>query len=171
MGHRSIRRCATALAAMLVLTAGGAACDNSSADSHPSPTSAATNGSRSGVANSTSATAAGSSPSTSVSVLLADRDNGKTVAVRVGQRLVVTLSSSYWTFDEPSSAVLALIEHHTPATPASCAPGSGCGGTEASFAARAAGAASITAHRTVCGEALQCGADQRTFTVRVTVTP
>jgi hypothetical protein len=112
-----------------------------------------------------------SSSNAPTSVSLSDTANGKTVSARVGERFVVTLSSSYWTFDEPPSGVLALVEHHTPATSASCAPGSGCGGVEASFAARAVGTGTVTAHRTVCGEALRCAADERTFIVRVTVTP
>ncbi len=56
----------------------------------------------------------------------------------------------------------------TPAT-GHCVAGQGCGTVSATWTAVAAGTATVTAGRTVCGEALACGPGQRTYRVTVTV--
>lgn len=100
-------------------------------------------------------------------------DNGTTVTVHVGGGLRVDLDSTYWTIlGSSDSAVLAPagpVEHVGQGANSSCVPGAGCGSVAQTFTARAAGRAVVSAHRTICGEALACLPGKRTFTVTVIV--
>lgn len=120
---------------------------------------------------STGTTAAGA-------VRAGDAQNGKTITLHPGQVLIVTLSTTFWTF-QGSSNIQALAPADAPvASPAprdSCHYG-GCtavnGSVTATFHAVAPGAASVTASRVSCGEAMGCvgGAGQYQLTVEVTAT-
>lgn len=100
-------------------------------------------------------------------------DNGSTVSVPAGTTLTLVLHSTYWTVD-PSSNPSVLAERGSPTVdPQSqgCVPGQGCGTVTAHFSTVAAGTATISAHRSSCGEALRCTADQSSYRVLVRVTP
>ena len=86
------------------------------------------------------------------------RDNGRTITLKRGQRLRVVLSSTYWTFQNSSNrAVLSLDGRPRITRRASgCVAGAGCGTVTATYVAKAAGPALVTATRTSCGEAMGC---------------
>jgi hypothetical protein len=98
--------------------------------------------------------------------------NHRAVKVKRGTMLLVTLHSTYWSFQALSgSALRAKGKPVTvPAPMGTCVPGGGCGTVTARFVAHADGSATISASRTSCGEALLCQPSQRTFTVKVKVT-
>jgi hypothetical protein len=102
-----------------------------------------------------------------------DDDNGTTVRLDVGDRLKLTLSSSYWNLH--ASPVPAVLRQDGPtrllARPSSCPdiPGLGCTPVQTLFTALAPGTAVIIATRSTCGEALACAADQRRFTIKVVI--
>lgn len=100
-----------------------------------------------------------------------ERANGTAVRLCVGQILRVELHSTYWR-DVASSQDAILLGGSTqalPTSPSACVAGAGCGTMVTSFHAVAAGTATVTAHRTTCGEALLCAPNQRTFALSVTV--
>jgi photosystem II stability/assembly factor-like uncharacterized protein len=161
---RSVRQglwpvCAVAVA---LLTACGS---SGPAGSHSSAASA-------GGAGPATSTHAGPSPSSHTETI-SYASNGKTVYARVGAGLRVVLDSTYWTVNGSSSAkVLAAsgpVRHVPQRNSRSCVPGAGCGSVSQSFVAVASGRASITAHRTVCGEAMACRPDQQNFVITVVV--
>jgi hypothetical protein len=105
-------------------------------------------------------------------VAASEADNGRTITLRRGSSLTVTLHSTYWSI-KGSSNPAALRELATPMTrpmPAHCVPGQGCGTVGASFAAVSSGRADVTASRTTCGEAMQCAPAQRDYVLHVVVT-
>lgn len=118
------------------------------------------------------ATSFASSPS-SVAEQVGYADNGKTVTIHVGDGLSVELDSTYWTIVGSSdSTVLAPagpVRHVPQGGDSSCPPGVGCGSVSQTFTARSAGRAVVSAHRTVCGEAMACLPKQRNFAVTVIV--
>jgi len=96
------------------------------------------------------------------------------VDIAAGDRLVVRLSSTYWTVSPPASnAVLRAEGPAIVATPSAatshCVPGSGCGTVTAVFVARTPGRAVVTAQRTSCGEALRCTDQQGSYRLTVVV--
>ncbi|TQF04968.1 hypothetical protein E6W39_25470 [Kitasatospora acidiphila] len=105
---------------------------------------------------------------------LTDSANNTTVHATVGQTVVIALGSSYWS--EVTSSAPQLLQRvaqshpMTSSSPSFCPPGGGCGAQPSSFVAKAAGSARLTADRHVCGEAMACSPDQRTFTVTVEIT-
>jgi hypothetical protein len=106
------------------------------------------------------------------SISLDESSNGSTVQASPGQAIELTLHSTYWKIQPSSnSSVVALVAEpsSTSADPRACPPGAGCGGVHAAFAARAPGTATISASRSVCGEALPCRANQRSFSVTILV--
>jgi len=103
--------------------------------------------------------------------IASDADSGRTLTLHRGDRLTVTLHSTYWTV-QGSSAPAVLHEQGAPAThpmPAHCVPGQGCGTVAASFVAMRKGTADVTATRTTCGEAMQCAPAQRDYVLHVVV--
>jgi hypothetical protein len=105
-------------------------------------------------------------------VAASEADNGRTITLRRGSHLTLTLHSTYWSI-KGSSNPAALRELATPVTrpmPAHCVPGQGCGTVGASFAALSSGSADVTASRTTCGEAMQCAPAQRDYVLHVVVT-
>jgi hypothetical protein len=106
-------------------------------------------------------------------IVVRDKDNGKAVSARAGDRIELILSSSYWHVTG-SSAPGVLRQDGTSALlsrPSSCPdlPGLGCVPVRTDFTALTAGQAVIMAGRSTCGEALQCKPDQTRFTVVVDV--
>jgi hypothetical protein len=105
-------------------------------------------------------------------VAASETDNGRTITLRRGNHVTLTLHSTYWSI-KGSSNPAVLHELFPPATrpmPAHCVPGQGCGTVSASFAAVSSGRADVTASRTTCGEALQCAPAQRDYVLHVVVT-
>lgn len=98
-------------------------------------------------------------------------DNGRTVAVTVGDVVSLRLASTYWQLAPAApAAVLRTDSRATLAGPArSCVPGQGCGFAVAAFTAVAPGRATISASRTTCGEALRCSPAQSRYRLTVLV--
>lgn len=105
-------------------------------------------------------------------IAIDEKANNSTVELAPGQTVQMTLHSTYWRV-EGSSAPAVVEQTGEPALraapPGACRPGMGCGEVTAVFVARRAGTARISASRSVCGEALACRPDQRTFVVSVVV--
>jgi hypothetical protein len=99
-----------------------------------------------------------------------DNAKGSTVHVKVGDTVTVTLHSTYYQMDPPSSAA---VRAGATVVAGSIGPGhiagSGAGTVVTSYLARSAGEAKITAQRTSCGEALACAPDQRAYTVTIAI--
>jgi hypothetical protein len=112
----------------------------------------------------------GSTPESRL-VLATDSDNGQALQLRVGDRLQLKLSSTYWTIHESSD--LSVLRMAGPMAispiPSGCVPGGGCGLAIASFDAVGSGSADVTASRTSCGEAMRCVGNAGSFRVSVVV--
>jgi len=112
--------------------------------------------------------------SPAVNVRAADAQNGSSLTLRAGQTLLVTLASTYWSFQGTSNPqVLVPVGGPvvSPAPSPTCpVAGSGCGTVAQEFRAVAPGTAQVTASRVSCGEALRCGdaAGHYRLTVEVT---
>lgn len=100
-------------------------------------------------------------------------DSGRSIQVRPGDELVLTLSSTYWHLQAPEPAnVLTLTRPSSRVvrpTPPRCPPGQGCGAVRAVYTASQPGRATITANRTSCGEARRCTPRQAHFQLTITV--
>ena len=91
----------------------------------------------------------------------------------VGQQIVVSLHSLYWSVAPPTPSSI-LSPGHTSARPGvGCPPypGSGCGIIQVSYTALQTGVVHISASRTTCGEALLCAPSQRSWKLTITVLP
>jgi hypothetical protein len=111
-------------------------------------------------------------PTTTPAAVSADEHaNHTTLKVAVGTTISVDLHSTYWSA-ATSSAPDIVAPAGSPATSPSpsCRPGGGCGTVTTTFTARTPGTAHLAASRTICGEALNCGPDQRTYDVTIEVT-
>lgn len=105
-----------------------------------------------------------------------ERDNGRTITLHRNDRLVVRLSSTYWTF-AASRKPAVLREAGTPRVTASplgngpgrCLPGMGCGTVTATYDAAGSGQVVIAADRTSCGEAMRCVGAAGTYRLTVKV--
>ena len=85
---------------------------------------------------------------------LDEHANGTTVDAQLGDTIVVTLHSTYWTFDSPTRVLQPLS---TQPSPSHCAVvGSGCGTVTVTYDAAQVGTVTLHAHRDSCGEALRC---------------
>ena len=99
-----------------------------------------------------------------------DNQDGGKITLRRGQRLRVVLHSTYWEFKAVSEpAVLRLVGEPQVNPKSGCVPGQGCGTVVATYVAKAAGSALVTAERTSCGEAMGCTAAAGRYTLTVTV--
>jgi len=90
----------------------------------------------------------------------------------VGQVLTLVLHNTHWE-QIASSDQGVLRADGAPtiqlAAPSACVPGAGCGTITETFVATGPGSATVSAHRTSCGEALQCASGQGSFTLSVAV--
>jgi hypothetical protein len=102
-------------------------------------------------------------------VTVTDADNGRTVAVTAGDRVTVTLASTYWTFRGSSNPAVLRQVGQPVASPGSCPPGVGCGQVSATFIAVQQGRADVTASRSSCGEALSCTGGSGSYLVTIVV--
>jgi hypothetical protein len=118
---------------------------------------------------------AGSTPSDracAIPKLVGDQADHTTVRLCVGQSLRLSLHSTYW--GNVSSAPETVVKPIgptavTPLAPGACPPGVGCGTVVTEFRGLAPGTATVSAHRTSCGEALLCTPGRRSFTLTVVV--
>jgi hypothetical protein len=106
-------------------------------------------------------------------IVVRDDANGKTVQARVGDRIELVLSSTYWNV-EGSSAPRVLRQDGPAemlARPSDCPdiPGLGCTPERVDFTALRDGTAVIEASRTSCGEALSCAPNKTRFAVTMLV--
>src|SRR5262249_37741013 len=102
---------------------------------------------------------------------LADAACGATFNAKLGNRIVVSLNSTYWNFDGSSDHAVLMQEGMTAYAPDhNCVPGGGCGTATAVFLAAGTGQAVINASRTSCGEAVGCGPGQGQGQCSITVT-
>ncbi len=101
-----------------------------------------------------------------------DSDNGANLALRVGDRVEVSLHSTYWTIDGSSDSHVLAAEGAAVVSPAQggCVPGGGCGTVAMWFDVVGAGSATVTASRASCGEALACTGNQGSYKITVTAT-
>jgi hypothetical protein len=105
-------------------------------------------------------------------ITVSEPDNGRTITVRSGTRVTLTLHSTYWSVQGSSDPrVLHQVGGTStqPAKPGTCVPGQGCGTVSATFVALSRGRADLTASRTTCGEALRCTPAQGAYIVHVVV--
>lgn len=95
-------------------------------------------------------------------------DNGHTVTLVTGQRLAVSLNTTFWTFSAPGNVVRVeggqRIDRSHP-----CVPGGGCGTVTEVFDAVATGQTTIAANRTTCGEAMRCVGNAGAYRLTVIV--
>lgn len=99
-----------------------------------------------------------------------DDQNGTSMTLHPGQTLLVTLSSTYWSFQGSSDAQVLAPVGAPVASPGSCPPGVGCGTVAQEFRAVGTGTAHVAASRVSCGEAMRCvgASGQYELTVKVT---
>lgn len=96
---------------------------------------------------------------------------GRTYQIRRGDRVVLSLHSTYWHIAPPDGRILTQTGAQTviPAPAGTCRPGIGCGTVQATFIASATGSAELTASRTTCGEAKSCLPGQRSYVTHLVV--
>jgi hypothetical protein len=118
-------------------------------------------------------TTAPAPPGNGDSVVVDEHNNHRTVTLATGQRLELDLHNLYWNVQGSQASELLSqdgpTQTRTPA-PGGCPPGVGCGLLRSTFTARQAGATTVTASRTTCGEALRCTGDQGTYRLTVIIT-
>jgi len=104
-------------------------------------------------------------------VRLGVTDSGRSVTVARGATVELVLDSTYWTVAPLPAATVLHADGAPVVAPAvgHCVAGQGCGTVTATWLAVAPGTVTVAAGRTVCGEALACRPDQRSFRVVVTV--
>jgi hypothetical protein len=165
--------CAVAIAAAGLLTACGAVAARPTAAGSPSPVAVppsppavTTPGSPGGVPLHTPPT---NGPR---AVVVSEQDNAHAVSLRVGDRLELVLSSTYWQVEGSSdSGVLRQTIQPTVSPEArGCVVGGGCGTVTALYQALAPGRADLNARRTSCGEAMSCAGNLGSYRVTVLVT-
>lgn len=132
-----------------------------------------------GTATPGQATGSGTPPATAITdsgqtaVTATDGNNGQTINLAVGDKLVVVLASVYWQFNaldktgilvtQGPSVVVASAPGH------GCVPGAGCGTVTTRYKAAAAGQVDVVAKRTVCGEAMMCTSTNGNYRMHVVV--
>ena len=101
----------------------------------------------------------------------AEPQDGKTVTLRPGQRLVVVLHSTYWQFAAGShpKVLRRLAKPVVRPRRSGCVTGGGCGTVTATFVAVRPGSSVVAASRTSCGEAMGCSADAARYALHVRV--
>jgi hypothetical protein len=112
------------------------------------------------------------SPSSRHLQVAGDADNGRTLELRIGDRLEVGLHSTYWTIKGSSNPQVLLAESPVVISPSlsRCVPGGGCGTVAMTFDVVGTGSADVTASRTSCGEAMGCIGGDGSYKITVVVT-
>ena len=121
------------------------------------------------------ACASGATPTTSTRsagpiVRAGDRQNNKTITLRRGQRLQLTLHSTYWQVQSnPDHTVLQPLGKSRVRATTGCVAGGGCGTVTTLYLAAAPGTAVIAADRNSCGEAMGCTGTAGRYTLHIRV--
>ncbi len=111
--------------------------------------------------------------------LLSEKNASKTVVVKLGSKIELSLHSMYWQLTVPAKSSSLTSKGAPilkpilpgPKAPAGCRiAGSGCGTQIWVFSATKVGLTHLVASRTTCGEAMQCTGANGRFTVSVKVT-
>ncbi len=109
---------------------------------------------------------------------LSEKNASKTVIVKLGSKVELTLHSMYWQLAVPTKSSSLTSKGAPilkpilpgPTAPAGCRiAGSGCGTQTWVFTASKVGLTHLVASRTTCGEAMQCTGANGRFTVTVKV--
>lgn len=109
---------------------------------------------------------------------LSEKNASKTVAVKLGSRVELTLHSMYWGLAVPAKKSSLTSKGQPirkpifpgPSAPAGCKiAGSGCGTQTWEFIATKVGITHLVASRTTCGEAMRCTGANGRFAVTVKV--
>jgi hypothetical protein len=108
-------------------------------------------------------------PSSTHGALVTDAQNHRTVITHVGGLIRVRLGSTYWRLNAVAGDVLQTVGTPSFAPDPSCVPGGGCGTVTQTYRAVSVGTVLVTAARTVCGEALRCTPNKRSYSVKVVV--
>lgn len=121
----------------------------------------------------------GLSPAQATTItVLSEKNASKTVAVKLGGRVELTLHSMYWQLVVPAKSSSLISKGQPilkPIFPSATAPagcrvaGSGCGTQTWEFVATKVGLTHLVAGRTTCGEAMQCTGANGQFAVTVKV--
>lgn len=113
------------------------------------------------------------------STTLSEKNASKTVAVKLGSQVELTLHSMYWQLAVPAKSASLISKgapilkpiFPSPSAPAGCRiAGSGCGTQTWVFRAAKVGITHLVASRTTCGEAMKCTGANGSFAVTVKVT-
>jgi len=104
-------------------------------------------------------------------VAVSEPSAGRTFQIRRGDRVVLSLHSTYWHISPPDGHILTQTgaQKVIPALAGTCRPGIGCGTVQATFIASATGSAELTASRTTCGEAKACLPGQKSYVTHLVV--
>ena len=112
------------------------------------------------------------------STTLSEKNGSKTVIVKLGSKVELSLHSMYWQLAVPAKSsslmstgapILKPI-FPSPTAPAGCRiAGSGCGTQTWVFSATKVGLTHLVASRTTCGEAMKCTGANARFTMTVKV--
>ncbi len=109
---------------------------------------------------------------------ISEKNASRTVVVKLGSRVELSLHSMYWQLSVPAKSSSLTSKGAPslkpilpgPTAPAGCRiAGSGCGTQTWIFAATKVGLTHLVASRTTCGEAMQCTGANGRFTVSVKV--
>ena len=103
---------------------------------------------------------------------LDEKDNGKRLDVQFGDTLVVTLHSTYWSFQPTDGLAIQSLGQPATAPATNCRPpqnvtGSGCGTVTGTFNVGHIGTSTLKAHRDSCGEALRCTGKDADWSVTI----
>jgi predicted secreted protein len=100
---------------------------------------------------------------------LGSADNGRTISLRRGEAVLVSLPGPDWTFQVPSdtSVVAASRQKAVHVSPRQCQPEKICGSVNERVTAVSPGHSTVTAVGRVCGEAYAC--DNNKFRVTLVV--
>jgi hypothetical protein len=106
---------------------------------------------------------------TNGTLTLDEKANGTTVHVHLGDTVIVTLHSTYWSFLPTASLALQPLAPVATAAGSNCprVMGTGCGTVTASYNIGHVGTGQLHAHRDSCGEALRCIGKQADWSVTV----
>ena len=120
---------------------------------------------------STTAPMATTSSADAHETVVSEADTGRTLTLHRGDIVTVVLHSTYWQFGAPSNGAVVTPDGSPSYAPMGrgCVAGQGCGTATARFRVVGTGRSTISASRTVCGEAMACAADQQHWSISVDV--
>ena len=105
-------------------------------------------------------------------VEISDSFNGTTVHTADGHHLHLALTGQGWAFEVSPRADLSVVTPAASSAPTDCQGAmqrSNCGSTTVTYLADRIGTVTISASRSMCGEARQCTGTEGSFSVTVVV--